>query len=106
MLSKKGVDVEFKEIHIVISLIVIVLLASPFTIKMLWEWYKIKKEYHINILATPAQVIQLVFTGKASNLDISNEKLKAFRIVFILHNLIYLPGIAFIVYILVQIRNQ
>ena len=95
---------QFPENPIVIILVSTIVLASPFTIKMFLEWYKIKKEHGVNIFENPADLFSLMLTGEIKNPDIPKESLKAFRISLIGHNLIYLPGFAILLYWVIQHR--
>jgi hypothetical protein len=82
-----------------------IIVASPFTIKWIIEWYKIKKKFGVNILENPLANLSLIFTGQMKQYVIPKERLKAFRLALILHNIIYIPGVLFLFYIVIQLKK-
>lgn len=96
---------QYTDTHIITVLIATIVLASPFTVKMLLEWNKIRKEYDVNLFENPGNMLSLIFTGLIEKYDIPKDALKSFRISLICHNIIYLPGVAILFYIVMHMKK-
>lgn len=82
------------------------ILSLPFGIKMFLTSNKIKKEYGIDVLSSPAHMFSLVFTGKTKGIDKPAEYVKSMRLAFIGWNVIMLPGMVLFAYILYMMEHH
>jgi hypothetical protein len=75
------------------------------TLKWIIEWYKIYKEFGINIRRNQFANIALIFTGEMKKYDIPKDRLKSYRKAVIMHNLIYTPGFLIVLYIVLNMKK-